>query len=149
MPLTVTRVEHALLDAPAMVGPLSEEQNRGARNAIRKVNAANMFGAIGTFVPDQDGWRVDRQSPPPGYINISVQRNGCPPPSTVATVFVPGVLNIAPPPGGVRDSVFHARIRELERVTRHGLLMSLDSHQAVRDHGWIIVRYKVDGQFSA
>ncbi|NES92027.1 MULTISPECIES: hypothetical protein [Okeania] len=49
-----------------------------------------MFGGhLATFIGDVFGWRVDRQNPPANFMNISVQRNGISPPSTVATVFVP------------------------------------------------------------
>jgi hypothetical protein len=150
MPLTVTRVVHSLLQAPAMPGPIQGQLKTGAQSAIGHINAANIFGPHpATIVPDIQGWRVDRQAPPPNHVNLSVQRNGVGAPSTVATVFVPTRLNIAPPHGGVNDPVYRARIRELERVTRNGLEQSLASHQQVRDHGWYIYRYQIQGDFSA
>ena len=155
MALDVREVNDPGRTGPAFRGPLSPKQQSAVQYVIGQVDHANMFGGHpATFIPNSDGgWRVDRQNPPEGYVNISVQRNGINPPSTIATVFVPVNLNIDPPLADASENMLHAysaRMRELDRVTRRGLEQSLASH---RERGnrtdWEIIRFEVIGDFSA
>lgn len=130
---------------------------REVANAIGMISRANMFGAVGGIPGLQavNGWRVDRQNAPGGFINISVQRNGVPAPSTIASVFVPGAYNVAPP--GVHATAgevyaYGAKMRELERAVRRGLEASLASYAApvpaALPNARVINRQEVWGNFS-
>lgn len=121
------------------------------QNAIGAATAVDFFGALGpTSVVNVHGWRIDRQNAPAGFTNVSVQRNGVPAPSTVATVFVPANLNIAPGPGGPAAQPFAARVAELERAVRRGLEESLATWvAAVPGQPAHITRRVVTGAFSA
>ncbi len=117
-------------------------------NAIGQLTAVHFFGAVGpTNVVNVFNWRIDRQNAPAGFVNLSVQRNGAGAPSTVASVFVPVALNIAPGPGGPFAQPHAARISELERAVRRGLEESFAT--------WVagppaqITRREVVGAFSA
>ena len=117
-------------------------------NAIGQLN--DLFGGPGpTNVVDVFGWRIDRQNAPAGFVNLSVQRNGVGAPSTVASVFVPVGLNIAPGPGGPLAQPFAARIRELERAVRRGLEESFATWVAAPGAPAQITRREVVGAFSA
>jgi hypothetical protein len=124
-------------------------------NVIGQLNVGHFFGALGnTGVDDaQRGWRIDRQNAPAGFVNLSVQRNGVGSPSTVASVFVPVSLNIAPGAGGPMAQPFAARISELERAVRRGLEESFQTWNAVPGPGGAaaaqITRREVAGTFSA
>jgi hypothetical protein len=112
------------LPAPLPAGAAAE-----VSNAIGQLATNNFFGAPGpTNVTNVFNWWIDRQTAPTGYVNISVQRNGVGAPSTVASVFVPAALNIAPGPGGPAAQPFAARIKELERAVRRGLEESFASY---------------------
>jgi hypothetical protein len=146
MPLAVNAVVGAGATGAAMGGVLPA----GASNAIAAVTAGNMFGGHpATFVANVMGWRCDRQNPPANHVNVSIQRNNIGAPSTVASVFVPTALNIGP---HAQAAVTLARQRELERVTRRGLELSLASRAANPLNppgGTIITRYIVTGNYSA
>lgn len=117
-------------------------------NAIGQLQVDDIFGEQGpTGVQDVYGWRIDRQNSPGDYVNLSVQRNRERAPSTVATVFVPGALNIAPPQGGPFAPSFALRIAELLRAVRRGLEESFATYVVVPD-GAQITRRRVDGKFS-
>jgi hypothetical protein len=127
-------------------------------NAIGLITAAHLFGGLGGIPGLQNifGWRVDRQNAPGNAVNISVQRNGENAPSTVASVFVPQVYNLAPPapnagPGAMHG--FQARMRELERAVRHGLEQSFATYAppAAPPHpnARVIARFEVTGAFSS
>jgi len=121
------------------------------QNAIGSATSIDFFGQPGpTSVVNVHGWRIDRQNAPAGYSNVSVQRNGAPAPSTVASVFVPDNLNIAPGPGGPTAQPFAARIAELERAVRRGLEESLATWVAAAPgQPAHITRKMVTGTFSA
>ncbi len=119
-------------------------------NAIGLLNTNDFFGAPGpTGVANVYGWRIDRQNAPPGFVNLSVQRNGVGAPSTVASVFVPVGLNIAPGPGGLMAQPFVARISELQRAVRRGLEESFATWLALPGPAAQITRREVAGTFSA
>jgi hypothetical protein len=123
-----------------------------------------MFGAVGGIpgLGNIFGWRVDRQNAPGGFVNISVQRNGVGAPSTVASVMVPGNLNIAPPGahlGAAATVQYNARIRELVRAVRRGLEESFATYAlpagappmmgGAPNQARTISRFEVHGNFSA
>ena len=122
----------------------------GVSDAIILVNAGNMFGQPTSNAAQTVYWRVDRQNAPGGFSNVSVQRNGVGAPSTVASVFVPAVLNVAPPPPGnqAQATAYAARISELERVTRNALVQSFASYAPLAGAA-VITRFQVTGNFSA
>ncbi len=141
--------------------------NAGAQisNAIGMITAANMFGAVGGIPALQNifNWRVDRQNAPGGFVNISVQRNGVPAPSTVASVFVPGTYTIGrsgPPAraGGAQRST-RPVAGELERAVRHGLEQSFATYglplgappmmAGQPNNNRSISRFEVTGTFSS
>ena len=57
---------------------LSEKDKKEIRELIWKVDVSGLKGGLGTIITEatkQDsahGWRVDRQNPPSGYVNIQV-----------------------------------------------------------------------------
>ncbi|MEJ0004726.1 MAG: hypothetical protein WDN30_16455 [Pararobbsia sp.] len=109
-----------------------------------------LFGGIGTTnVANVFNWRIDRQNAPAGFVNLSVQRNGVGAPSTVASVFVPTALNIAPGPGGPAAQPHAARMSELLGAVRHGLEQSFASLAPNPGGGNVITRFEVFGTFSA
>jgi hypothetical protein len=153
MALTVIAETGASATGPAIRGPVANLHTQ-VSNAIGALKANQIFGGHpATMVADVFGWRVDRQNPPAGHVNISVQKNNVGAPSTIATVFVPTNLNQAPPlPTDLPGKVAHdARMKELERATRKGLEMSFASHAQLlgQGAGYVITRYKVTGSFSA
>lgn len=153
MAITVTAVGGAGTHGPAMPGPLATAAPQQVSNAIGQVTAGNMFGALGTFIADVHGWRVDRQNAAGGMVNVSVQRNNIGPPSTVATVFVPTTFN-TPPPAATNPAavaVYQAQRRELERCVRRGLEQSFASHAAAPTppNTWRITRFELAGTFAA
>jgi hypothetical protein len=147
MALGVIAVAGAGATGPALPAPLPPNSAPQIANAVGQVNAGNMFGAPGTFIPNVFNWRVDRQNAPGGQVNVSVQRNNVGAPSTIASVFVPTALNLAPGPNA---AVNLARTRELERTVRRGLELSLASHAAGAAPGaFVITRFIVNGAYSA
>ncbi len=141
------------------VGPNAAENGRAlprlvagadVHRAIASLRPEDLFGRPGpTSVRDVGGWRIDRQDAPAGFTNLSVQRNGVGWPSTVASVFLPARLNIAPGRDGPGGQPFVARVRERERAVRRGLEESWASHTVDQKGGraWI-VRKAVAGDFS-
>lgn len=140
--------------------------NAGAEisNAIGQVTAGNMWGGIGTLagLGNIFAWRVDRQMAPANFINISVQRNGVGAPSTIASVFVPTIYNLAVPGvhlGGAATLQYNARIRELERAVRRGMEASFATYAlpagapamlgGAPNHARCISRFEVHGNFSS
>ena len=148
MPLIVAPVPPPGATGPALPAPLPAQAAAQVSNAIGQVDAGNMFGAPGNIVANVFGWRIDRQpGAPAGFVNLSVQRNGVGAPSTIASVFVPGVLNVAPV---ANADVNQARRSELERVVRRGLEMSFASHAPGAALGaFVITRFQVGGNYSA
>lgn len=121
-------------------------------NAIGQLQSNSIFGTPGpTNVTNVFNWRIDRQNAPAGYVNVSVQRNGAGAPSTVASVFVPTSLNIAPGPGGPTAQPFAARVAELLRAVRRGLEESFASHNNPGGPGAVatVMRREVTGGFSS
>ena len=150
MPLTAAPLP-APNTGPALAAPLPANAHAQVSNAVGQVNAGNMFGQPGTIIANVFGWRVDLQNSPGNQVNVSVQRNGVNGvPSTIASVFVPTNLNIAPPPPNNQAQVtaHAARVSELERVTRNGLEQSFASY-AQNAAGAVITRFQVTGTFSA
>jgi hypothetical protein len=157
MPLATEEVEDTGPALPA--NKMNTRAQQEVSYAIGKITAGNMFGKLGTIsgLDDINGWRVDRQNAPSDTVNISIQRNGVPSPSTVATVFVPVEYNLSPPRDdadqGDKDR-FQARIKELERTVRRGLEESFNTYRAPSSepptsNKRIINRFKVTGVFSA
>ena len=124
-------------------------------NAIGQLSVVQVFGAPGpTNVINVFNWRIDRQNAPAGFVNLSVQRNGVNAPSTIASVFVPTALNVAPPgPNAGQGAVdaHNARMSELLRNVRRGLEESAASRVAAPGGapGMIINRSEVFGAYSA
>jgi hypothetical protein len=145
--------------APAVpnVGPallvLPPNATADVSYAIGQINVTGFFGGPTTGVVNVNGWRIDRQNATGGFVNLSVQRNGVPTPSTVATVFVPARLNIAPSADGLMAQPHAARIKELERAVRRGLEESFATWVLVTVPGQgtaaQIMRREVAGTFSA
>jgi hypothetical protein len=126
MPLQTRVMVSAGRGAALHANLLGAQAGAEISNAIGQVNAGNMFGAVGGIpgLGNIFGWRVDRQNAPGGFVNVSVQRNGVPAPSTIASVFVPGTYNIAVPGahlGAAAITQYNARMRELARAVRRGL----------------------------
>jgi hypothetical protein len=137
---------------PALPAPLPANAHAEVSNAIGQLQSNHIFGAPGpTNVVNVFGWRIDRQNAPGGFTNLSVQRNGVPAPSTVASVFVPAALNIGPGPGGPAAQPFAARIHELLRAVRRGLEESFATYAVVAPPAAAaqITRKEVTGNFSA
>ena len=128
--------------AAEVTTPIGQLQTKQIFCAPGATNVANVFN-----------WRIDRQNAPAGFVNISVQQNGVGAPSTVASVFVPTALNIAPGPGGPTANPFAARMKELARAVRRGLEESFATHAAVgappMPAAAVITRKEVTGAFSA
>jgi hypothetical protein len=133
----------------AYIGP-----NTGAGGACKLVNATNYNGGIGTIAQNTD-WRVDRQAPPPGKINLQIQKNGVGNPSSIACALVPDNLqpgNIhAPGATGVRAN---ARASELTKAIHSALTQSVGSRRdnpAAQQNQILkqIQTYEVTGSFSA
>lgn len=137
---------------PAYTGAIVAAQ---VSNAIGQLDAVQIFGAPGpTNVVNVFNWRIDRQNAGPNFVNLSVQRNNVDAPSTVASVFVPTNLNIAPPgpAAGAGAAAAHAaRIAELLRNVRRGLEESLATRVAAAGGapGMVINRAEVTGAYSA
>jgi len=137
---------------PAYAGAVVAAQ---VSNAIGQLNVVQIFGGPGpTNVVNVFNWRIDRQDAPVGFVNLSVQLNGVGAPSTVASVFVPTALNVAPPgPGAGQGAVdaHNARMSELLRNVRRGLEESLATRAAAPGGapGMIINRTEVIGAYSA
>lgn len=155
MPLTTQAMAGTGPALPANL--LGANAATGISNAIGRITAGNMFGAVGGIHGLQDifGWRVDRQNGPGGVVNISIQRNGVGAPSTVASVFVSGNYNQAGPganAGAGAQVAYAARLRELERAVRRGLEQSFASYTVPlappNANARVITRYQVNGQFS-
>jgi len=129
--------------------------NTGAGAACSLVDAGNYPGTIGTIAQNAD-WRVDRQSPPVGMINLQIQKNGVGNPSTIAACLVPNNLNpgsVNLPPGPVRDKA-KARFTELTRAIHDGLRQSVGSRRpsAAAQANQVlseIQTFKVTGSFSS
>ncbi len=140
---------------------LNDRCRRDAHHVIAQVNASNVWGNIGTFY-DSDEFRADRQNPPPAAVNIQIQKNGAPNPSTIACVIIPtefqggySEMN-APNPhndpaiDGARDRG-HARHRELSHHIHRALLQSMASITAPANRGGdhTILVYEIHGDYSA
>ena len=94
MALTVVAVTGTGATGPALAGNLANRHSE-VSNAIGQLKANQIFGGHpATMIANVFEWRVDRQTPPPNNVNISVQRNNVGAPSTVASVFVPTALNV-------------------------------------------------------
>lgn len=128
---------------------LSENDKKDVRDFIWKVDVSGLKGGLGTITTQatkQDsslGWRVDRQNPPSGYVNIQVQKNGADNPSTVACVLVPTRLLDGLGKGG--------RAHELSWAFRGGMLRSLNSHrlgQVGHQPAYVITVHKVVGNYT-
>jgi hypothetical protein len=149
MPFAVNAAMGASTTGPAWRGPMPATAAQQISNIVGTIKAGDMFGQPKShIVPDMFGWRVDRQNAPSGEVNISVQRNDVPSPSTVASVFVPGALNVAPAPNPMTAQ---ARKKELERAVRNGLERSFASYAAAPapPGGFVITRFRVSGSYSA
>jgi len=127
--------------------------NTGAGAACSVVTAANYTGNIGT-IGRTNGWRVDRQNPPVGMVNLQIQKNGAPNPSTIGCVLVPDALgpelgNLRAP-GGPGDRA-RARSSELTRAIHNGLSQSVGSRRVNAAHReeMEIQVFRVQGAFSA
>lgn len=132
--------------------PLPRNAGPEVSNAVGRLDSTHIFGQPGaTNVTNIFNWRIDRQNAPAGFVNVSVQRNGVGAPSTVASVFVPTNLNIAPGQGGAAEQPHAARIHELLRAVRRGLEESFATHMVVdgKPPTATIVRRQVTGSFSA
>ena len=133
----------------AYIGP-----NTGAGGACNLVTAANYSGSIGTIAQNQD-WRVDRQSPPPGKINLQIQKNGASNPSSIACCIVTANLN----PGnlhapGAPGVLAKARAAELTRAIHSGLTQSVGSRRAhpaaqANEIRMQVQAFEVTGSFSS
>ncbi len=149
MPFTVNAATGASTTGPAWKGPLPGAAAQQISNIVGTITASVVFGQPKShIVPDMFGWRVDRQNAPSGEVNISVQRNDVPSPSTIASVFIPGTLNVAPAANPVTSQ---ARNKELERALRKGLEQSFRSYAAAPapPNSFVITRFRVSGNYSS
>jgi hypothetical protein len=147
MAFTVNAATGASATGPAWKGPLPANAAQQVSNIVGTITASVVFGQPKShIVPDMFGWRVDRQNAPSGEVNISVQRNDVPSPSTVASVFIPGTLNVAP---GTNMVTTQARSRELARALRDGLERSSASRAAALapPNSFVITRFRVSGTY--
>ncbi len=127
----------------------------GVGAACSVVTAANYPGNIGTIGHSTGGgWRVDRQNPPAGMVNLQIQRNGAPNPSTIGCVIVPIALSgqVGNPhmPAGPQQVRAHARFSELTRAIHNGLSQSVGSRRLNAAHrGEMQIQvFEVQGEFS-
>lgn len=109
------------------------------------------FGNQGT-VTRTTGWRIDRQKPTgDNKVNLQIQKNNEPSPSTIACVLVSRDYYRADPgpaPGPAREH-YVANMAELTRVIRRGFVDSAATHRLSRnrEHGEIEV-LEVQGTYS-
>jgi hypothetical protein len=128
--------------------------NTGAGGACNLVNATNYSGGIGTIAQNAE-WRVDRQAPPPGKINLQIQKNGVGNPSSIACCILPANINCgnihAPGAAGV---LANARASELTKAVHGALTRSVGSRRddpAAQANQVLkqIQAFEITGNFSA
>lgn len=129
---------------------------QGAGAAMGLVSGSNYDGGIGTIAHTlTHDWRMDRQNPPVGMVNLQIQRNGAQNPSSVACALVPdnllvGALNHPDPTISGRAQ---NRDAELSRAIRNALTQSMQSRRLVpglpaNQNQWEIQIFRVQGAFS-
>lgn len=122
---------------PARRVPISAAE---LEDTLRRLRADKIFGDQGTIPlalnqgerKENLEWRIDRQSPPSNglTVNLQIQKNWEPRPSTVACALVPWVLQKHNPGGAGPAFDQYARWQaEFIAAVRGALRMSASSHR--------------------
>ena len=118
-------------------------------NITALLEAPLIFGNPGTICSTTN-WRIDRQPPAPGSVNLQIQRNNVGPPSTISCVLVPLRYYRANPnqPGHHNQVRYDSQMAELIRIVRQGLVSSARTHRRTPHRTFEIAVYEITGEFS-